>query len=98
MAVVLADLMDGADVGVVQRRSGAGFAAEAFESLGIVGGIVREKLEGDETAEESVFGFVDHTHPAAAEQFQNAIVGDGLADHGRLGTGLRYWEPEARLS
>ena len=28
-----------------------------------------------------VFGFVDHTHPAATELRENAIVRDGLADH-----------------
>src|SRR5271167_2893352 len=28
-----------------------------------------------------VFGFVDHTHPAAAKLFNNSIMRDGLADH-----------------
>ena len=81
MAIVLADFVDGADVGMVQRRSGAGFAAEAFESLGILGSIVGKKLQGDEAAELRVFRFVNHSHAAAAEQFNDAVVGDGLADH-----------------
>ena len=83
MTVVLANLVDGADVGMVQRRCGAGFAAEAFEGLGIVGSIVGQKLESDKAAQLGVFSFVDHTHAAAAEQFEDAVVGDGLADHGR---------------
>jgi hypothetical protein len=29
----------------------------------------------------SILGLVDHTHPTAAQFFQNAIVGDSLADH-----------------
>jgi hypothetical protein len=29
-----------------------------------------------------VFGFVNHTHPTAAQFGDNAIVRDGLADHG----------------
>jgi hypothetical protein len=29
-----------------------------------------------------VFGFVDHTHPASPELLEDAIVRDGLADHG----------------
>ena len=32
-AVVFADVVDGADVGMVQRGGGAGFALEAFERL-----------------------------------------------------------------
>src|ERR1019366_2636072 len=32
-------------------------------------------------AQLEVFGFVDHTHPAATELRENAIVRDGLADH-----------------
>ena len=28
-----------------------------------------------------VFGFVHHTHPAATELREDAIVRDGLADH-----------------
>ena len=82
MAVVLADFVDGADVGMVQRRSRAGFAAETFERLGILRSIVREKLESDETSELSVLGLIDDTHPAAAKQFGDAVVGYGLTDHG----------------
>ena len=84
MSIVLANLVHGADVGMVQRRRGASFAAEAFERLGIFGRRVGEKLESDETAELRVLSFVDDTHPAAAEQFEDAVVGDGLADHGRV--------------
>jgi hypothetical protein len=36
-----------------------------------------------------VFGFINHAHAAATEQFEDAVVGDGLADHGRVGVGLR---------
>ena len=52
-----------------------------LESLGIVNHIVRQEFQGDEAAEFGIFGFVDHTHPAAAELLNDAIVRDGLADH-----------------
>ena len=32
-----------------------------------------------------VLGFVDHTHPSAAEFLDDAVVRDGLTDHGALG-------------
>ena len=44
LIVVLADLIDRADIRVVQRRSGAGFAPETFQRLGVVGEFVRKKL------------------------------------------------------
>jgi hypothetical protein len=81
MAIMLADLVNSADVGMIQGRSSARFAAEAFESLGIVGRIVGKKLERDEAAELSVFGLINHTHSAAAKHFGDAVVGNGLADH-----------------
>ena len=84
-AVVFADVVDGADVGMIQRGGGACFTFEAFERLWVVGEIVGEKFEGDEAAEARVFGFVDHAHSATAEFFDDAVMRDCLADEaGRL--------------
>ena len=88
MSVVLADFVDGADVGMIQRRRGARLAAKAFESLRILRGIVGKKFQSDEAAELSVFRFVDDTHPSAAKKFEDAVMGDSLADHGRVNAGL----------
>jgi hypothetical protein len=73
---VFADFVDGADVGVVEGRGGAGFAAEAFEGERVTREIFGEKFQGDEAAEVSVFGFVDDTHASAAEFFEDAVAGD----------------------
>ena len=81
LIVVLANFINRADVGMVQRGSGAGFTPEAFERLCVVGEFVRKKLQSDEAPELGVFGFVDDSHPAAAQLVHNAIVRDGLADH-----------------
>ena len=40
-------------------------------------------------AEFSVLGLVDHTHPAAAQLLDDAVVRDGLADHLRECYGVR---------
>jgi len=72
----------GADVGVIQGGGGASFAAEAFESLWILGDVVGKEFESDEAAEGDVFGFVDHTHSATAQLLEDAVVRYGLADHG----------------
>ena len=75
-----ADFVDGADVGMVQRGGGPRLAAKAFQGLRVLGHIVGQELQGDEAAEFSVLGLVDHTHPAAAELLDDAVVRDGLAD------------------
>jgi hypothetical protein len=87
--LMTADFIDGADVGVVQGGGGAGFPAEPLQGLRVLGNIVRKEFQSDEAAKIVVFGFVDHTHPAA-ELFDDAVVRDGLADHWAeiLGPGL----------
>src|SRR5208282_5796336 len=79
--VLLANVVNRADVGVIQGRSGLGFALKASKSLGIAGEIFGKKLKGDEAVEASVFGFVDDAHAAATELLDDAIVRDSQADH-----------------
>ena len=71
---VLADVVDGADVGMIQGGSGFGFAAETFEGLAVLREIVGKEFEGDEAAEASVFRFVDHAHAAATELFDDPVM------------------------
>jgi hypothetical protein len=42
---------------------------------------VGEKFEGDEAAKFGVLSFIDHTHAAATELLDDAVVRDGLVDH-----------------
>ena len=79
----LADLINGADVGMVQCRCRLRFALETRQRLRIFGYIVRQKLQGDKAMQLYVFGLVDHAHSAAAQFLDNAVMGDGLADHWR---------------
>ena len=67
LAVLLADIVNGADVGVVQCGGGLRFTPEASQGLGIVGHLVRQKLQGDKAEQARVLGLVDHAHPTAAE-------------------------------
>ncbi len=83
LPLMAGNLMDGADVGMVQGRSGPGFAAKALQRLGIVGHFVGQKLQSHEAAKHEVFGLVHHAHAPAAQLFQDAIVRDGLTDHRR---------------
>ena len=81
LTIVLADLVDGTYVRVIQRRSGTRFAAEAFQRLRVLSVAFGQELQGDEADKFGVFGLVYHTHPAAAQFLDDSIVRDALADH-----------------
>src|SRR5215469_5224635 len=42
--------------------------------------IIRQELQRHKSTELHILGLVDHTHSAAAELFEDAVVGNGLAD------------------
>ena len=86
LVVVLSDFVDGADVGMVQRGGGTGFASKSLQGLRVVRKFVGKKFQGDEAPELGVFSFVNYAHPAAAQLVHYAIVRDGLPDHVCLAT------------
>ena len=57
--------VDGADIWVVQRRSGARFALEALHGRPFAGQFFRQELQSDASAKLDVFCFVNHAHAAA---------------------------------
>ncbi len=78
---VIADLVDGADVGMVQRRGGARLAAKTFERLRILRDFVRQEFERDEASKVGVLGLVHHTHSTAAQLADDAVVRDRRVNH-----------------
>src|SRR5215475_5709859 len=83
LAGVVADFVNGADVGVIERRSRLSFAFEAGESFGVPAKLIGHELQCDRTAKTSVFGFVNHAHATTTELLDDSIVGDGLSDQRR---------------
>jgi hypothetical protein len=82
LAMILADVEQRADVRVIQRRSDARLALKALERVAISGQLRRQQLERHLPPEPRVFGSVDDSHAAVAELFDDAVVRQGLADHG----------------
>jgi hypothetical protein len=85
--VLLADVVDRADVRVVQRGGGARVAPEARPRARIRGELGGQELERDKPLEPRVLRPVDNSHPAAAELSHDAIVGHGPTDQ-VIGPGL----------
>src|SRR5208337_3397478 len=81
-AVLLADVINGADVGVIQGGSGPRLPLETCERLRVVSDFVRQKLQGHEPVQSDVLGLVNHAHSATTQLLDDAVMGDGLADKG----------------
>ena len=81
LAVLLADFIDGADVGMIQGGSGLRFALKSLQRLRVLGDISGRNFRATKRPQPRVLGLVDHAHAAAAEFFDDAVVRDGLADH-----------------
>jgi len=75
-AVLFANVMNRADVGMIEGRSCFGFALETFECLWVVGHIVGKEFESDGAVEPSVLGLVDDTHTADTKFFKDSVVGN----------------------
>ncbi len=81
LAVLIANVVDGADVGMVQGGRSLGFALKSGQDLGIAGDIFGEKFQGNEAMEARVLSFVNDSHAATAELFGDPVVRDGLTNH-----------------
>jgi hypothetical protein len=80
---VLVNFVDGADVRVVQGRSGLGFALETGQRLRVFGDFIGQEFQGHEAAQLEVLSLIDHAHAATAELFDRSVVRDSLPDHWR---------------
>ena len=79
-AFVFPNIVNRADVRMIQRAGGLGFPLETRKRLGILGEIIGEEFQRDKPMQPRVLGFVDHTHAAAAEFFDDPVVRNRLPD------------------
>src|SRR5208282_2168730 len=76
--ICLVNLVDRANVRVIQRGRSLGFPLEAAESLCIVGEVIGKELQCDVATEFQVFRFVHHTHAPTADPAEDAVMGNRL--------------------
>jgi hypothetical protein len=103
-AILLADFMNRADVGMIEGGSGLRLALKTGQRLRVFGNFVGQKLQGDEAMQAEVLGLVNNAHPATTEFVDNAVVRDRLADHwrkmlrpGGKSKGAESWDDNAVL-
>jgi hypothetical protein len=79
--VAFADLINSADVGMIQRRGCSCFPAEALQRSYVLRNAIRQEFQRDKPPQRKVFGLVHHPHTATTELFDNPVVRNCLADH-----------------
>ncbi len=80
LALVLIDLVDRADVRMVQGCRGAGFPKKAAKRGLVARRLGRKELDCYGAIELRVFSPIDDPHAAVAELLQDAVVGNGFVD------------------
>ena len=93
-AVVIADLVDRQDVGMIERRGGTGLMKKAAEAFRIAAQLTPQDLERHRPSERGIERLVDVAHAAAAEQALNLVAADGrsrIQRHRRLRLYRRGW-------
>jgi len=67
---------------MIQGGGSLSLALKSGQRLRISSNVLRQKLERDEAPEPGVLSFVNHTHAATAELFDDAVVRNGLSNKG----------------
>ena len=79
LLVVLADIVNGDNVGMVEQGGRLGFQTEAGHVFGQGQTAGADHLEGDDSVERAMPGFVNHPHAAAGDLFDHFVLADFAA-------------------
>ena len=80
--IFFADVVNRADVGMVQRRGSLRLPPESFQRHAILRQLFGKKLQCDKAAKARVFGFVNDAHAAAAKLLNDPVMREGLIEQG----------------
>ena len=75
--VVIADLVDRQDVGMIERRCGTSFVKKTAEAFRIATELTAQDFERHQPSERGIQRLVNLAHAAAAQQALNLIAADG---------------------
>jgi hypothetical protein len=81
LVFVCSDLIDGADIGVVQGRCGTGLPAETLQRLRIMRQFLGKELQRNGAVKIGVHCLVNHAHTTPANLFKDAVARNGCRDH-----------------
>ena len=74
-AIKLGDVVNCADVRVIQSGSSARLSLKTAERQWVMSDPIRQELERHEAVQAGILGFVNHTHSATAQLLDDAVMG-----------------------
>src|SRR5277367_2488401 len=80
-SLMLPNVVNCANIRVIQCRSGFRLAAESLRSLRVFCKFFGQELEGDKTIQPDVLGFVNDSHSTVTQFLNDAIMRNGLVNH-----------------
>lgn len=80
-ALLFADVVDGDDIGMIERRCGLRFLDEPQLARCLTEIFRTQHLDRDETVQPRVPRFEHFAHAARAQRFEDLIVAEGAAGH-----------------
>jgi hypothetical protein len=81
LPVLLANVVNRANVGMVECGCSLSFALKTGEGLRVSGNVFRQEFQRDEAMQPRVLSLVHDTHSTATELLDDAIVRNDLSDH-----------------
>ena len=87
LAVCVAAVVDGDDVGVLEGGDGVGFPDEALPEAGVRGNVGAQDFQGLFAGQAGMLSKIDLAHAAGAELAEDGVSGEGFASpqcHGRI--------------
>ena len=84
LTVVRTDVVDGDDVGVIERRRGLCFLREPAQAVGIDRVVGPQDLDGDSATQPLVSGAINFAHAPTAEEIANPVGTDQCAGRQHL--------------
>ena len=90
-AVTAANVVERADVGVVEGGDGAGFALESLQNVGTAGEILSEDLDGDGAVEARIAAAIHFPHTSSPGGGQDFIGTESRAGRKHIGDSLTLY-------
>jgi hypothetical protein len=85
LSLVFADVMNGADVGMIDARSAVCFSPESLEGGWIRCQVLRQQLQRYFPAQTNILRAVDDPHASPAKMLNDSIMRNSTAEHGLAG-------------
>src|ERR1700723_4332991 len=81
MPAILANIMNRANIRMIQSRSSPSLAPKSVQGKRIPRHLIRKEFQRHGPAQPPILSLIDHTHPPAAQLLEDAVMRNSPANH-----------------